>query len=109
MAESEPMAVDSTPVTAVDAAAPAEIAVAPVAEGSAPAPVADGEPSTSAAAGEGEGSSSAPHHRRKKDQEPQEPIEDVVHRRLTVIKEGDNVLLRLPSDTIKSVVVQKDG
>lgn len=108
MAESEPMAVDSTPAAAVDAAAPAEATVAPVAEGSA-APVADGEPSTSTAAGEGEGSSSGPHHRRKKDLEPQEPIEDVVHRRLTVIKEGDNVLLRLPSDTIKSVVVQQDG
>lgn len=44
-----------------------------------------------------------------KDQPPQEPLEEVLRRRLTVIKEGDNVLLRLPSDTVKAVVASKDG
>lgn len=44
-----------------------------------------------------------------KDQGPKEPLEDILHRRLTVIKEGDNVLLRLPSDTVKAVVASKDG
>lgn len=108
MADSEPMAVDLVPVAAVDtvpSAASADPAVAPAADSVSAS--AAGEASTSAAAGEG--SMSTPHHRRKKDLEPQEPIEDVIHRRLTVIKEGDNVLLRLPSDTIKSVVVTKDG
>lgn len=108
MAESEPMAVDAAPVASVDAAPGTEAVAAPAAEGSASASAA-GEASSSTAVGEGEGSTSAPQHRRKKDLEPQEPIEDVIHRRLTVIKEGDNVLLRLPSDTIKSVVVTKDG
>ncbi|KAK8850545.1 hypothetical protein IAR55_004463 [Kwoniella newhampshirensis] len=45
----------------------------------------------------------------EKDAGPQEPISEVMLRRLTKIKEGDTVLLRLPSDTIKSVVIQKDG
>lgn len=111
MAESEPMAVDVKPDVAIDAPAVAVPVDALVNEGSAADAAANAaaEASTSAAAGEGEASSSAPHLRRKKDLEPQEPIEDVIHRRLTVIKEGDNVLLRLPSDTIKSVVVTKDG
>ncbi|WWD20728.1 hypothetical protein CI109_105204 [Kwoniella shandongensis] len=42
-------------------------------------------------------------------EQPQEPISEVMLRRLTRIKEGDTVLLRLPSDTIKSVTVQKDS
>ena len=42
-------------------------------------------------------------------QEPLEPLEDVVHRRITRIKEGDSVLLRMPSDAIKAVVASKDG
>jgi tRNA (adenine-N(1)-)-methyltransferase non-catalytic subunit len=33
----------------------------------------------------------------------------VLRRRLTVIQEGDNVLLRLPSDSIKAVVASKQG
>lgn len=41
--------------------------------------------------------------------EPLEPLDEVLRRRLTVIKEGDNVLLKLPSDTIKAVVASKDG
>lgn len=105
MAQSEPMAVDSVPVDAVGGGASAAAAPADAPEAAA-APAAEGE--ASATAGEGEASTSAP-FRRKKDLEPQEPVEDVIHRRLTVIKEGDNVLLRLPSDTIKSVVVTKDG
>jgi len=38
-----------------------------------------------------------------------EPLEDILRRRVTVIKEGDNVLLKLPSDAIKAVVASKDG
>ena len=41
--------------------------------------------------------------------EPLEPLEDVLRSRLTTIKEGDNVLLRLPSDTIKAVVASSEG
>lgn len=37
------------------------------------------------------------------------PMEEVLRRRLTVIQEGDNVLLRLPSDSIKAVVASKQG
>lgn len=40
--------------------------------------------------------------------ESSEPITEVILRRLTKIKEGDTVLLRLPSDLVKSVVVQGD-
>lgn len=52
---------------------------------------------------------STPKHHRPKQQEPLEPLEDLVHRRVTRIKEGDNVLLRMPSDAIKAVVASKDG
>ncbi|BEI96979.1 hypothetical protein CcaverHIS631_0205680 [Cutaneotrichosporon cavernicola] len=54
-------------------------------------------------------SSRTPHPRKGKDDEPQEPLEDVLRRRTTIIQEGDNVLLRLPSDTVKAVVASKDG
>lgn len=37
------------------------------------------------------------------------PMDEVMLKRLTVIKEGDNVLLRLPSDQVKAVVATKDG
>jgi hypothetical protein len=46
---------------------------------------------------------------RKTLEEPREPLEDVLLRRVTTIKEGDNVLLRLPSDSVKAVVASKDG
>ncbi|WVF68178.1 hypothetical protein IAT40_002943 [Kwoniella sp. CBS 6097] len=52
-----------------------------------------------------------PHPRRRKgmDDGPKEPMSEVMLRRLTRIKEGDSVLLRLPSDAIKSVTAHKDG
>lgn len=37
------------------------------------------------------------------------PMDEISLKRLTVIKEGDNVLLRLPSDQVKAVVASKDG
>ncbi|WVQ70752.1 hypothetical protein IAR50_000274 [Cryptococcus sp. DSM 104548] len=40
--------------------------------------------------------------------EPQEPLSEVMFRRVTRIKEGDNVMLRLPSDLIKSIIVDKE-
>jgi tRNA (adenine-N(1)-)-methyltransferase non-catalytic subunit len=40
---------------------------------------------------------------------PLEPMEDILRRRVTTIKEGDNVLLKLPSEAIKAVVASKDG
>ena len=40
---------------------------------------------------------------------PLEPLEDILHQRVSTIREGDNVLLRLPSDAIKAVVASKDG
>lgn len=40
--------------------------------------------------------------------EPSEPLTEVILGRLTKIKEGDTVLLRLPSDLVKSVVVLRD-
>lgn len=46
---------------------------------------------------------------RKAPEEPKEPLSEVLLRRLTTIKEGDNVLLRLPSDSIKAVVASRDG
>lgn len=54
-------------------------------------------------------SSRPPQPRKPRDNEPQEPLEEVLRRRVTKIKEGDNVLLRLPSDTVKAVVATKDG
>jgi tRNA (adenine-N(1)-)-methyltransferase non-catalytic subunit len=38
-----------------------------------------------------------------------EEIETSLIRRVTTIKEGDNVLLRLPSDAIKAVVASREG
>lgn len=53
---------------------------------------------------------SRPHGGRKaKDQGPLEPLADVLLNRITVIKEGDNVLLRLPSDAVKAVVASSTG
>ncbi|ORX41008.1 Gcd10p family-domain-containing protein [Kockovaella imperatae] len=40
---------------------------------------------------------------------PLEPLDVLARRRVTQIKEGDNVLLRLPSDSIKAVVASKEG
>ncbi|WVR08531.1 hypothetical protein IAU60_005586 [Kwoniella sp. DSM 27419] len=52
-----------------------------------------------------------PNKRRKNaaDDAPLEPLSEVMLRRMTRIREGDTVLLRLPSDAIKSVVIQKQG
>jgi tRNA (adenine-N(1)-)-methyltransferase non-catalytic subunit len=47
--------------------------------------------------------------KRKPDDADLEPLSEVMFRRLTTIKEGDNVLLRLPSDQVKAVVAAKDG
>lgn len=38
-----------------------------------------------------------------------EPMSEVMLRRTTKIQEGDNVLLKLPSDSVKAVVASKDG
>ena len=43
------------------------------------------------------------------DRPQREPLDDVLLRRVTTIKEGDNVLLRLPSDSVKAVVALKNG
>jgi tRNA (adenine-N(1)-)-methyltransferase non-catalytic subunit len=48
-------------------------------------------------------------HDRSEPSAPLLPMEEVLRRRLTVIQEGDNVLLRLPSDSIKAVVASKQG
>lgn len=40
---------------------------------------------------------------------PKEPLSDILHRRVTVISEGDNVLLKLPSDAVKSIVASSRG
>lgn len=106
MAKSEPMEVDVKVAVTEDASTAGLPAAG---EDSASAAPEAAESSTAPPAGTTDETAPGPHHRRKKDLEPQEPIEDVIHRRLTVIKEGDNVLLRLPSDTIKSVVVTQDG
>ena len=50
--------------------------------------------------------------RRKGPKAPEEPVESLeesLDRRVIRIKEGDNVLVRLPSDTVKAVVASKDG
>ena len=46
---------------------------------------------------------------RRPDPEDEEPMSELLLRRVTRIKEGDNVLLRLPSDSIKAVVAAKEG
>ena len=38
-----------------------------------------------------------------------EDLQDLLRGRVTRIKEGDNVLLRTPSDVIKAVVVSREG
>lgn len=40
---------------------------------------------------------------------PSVSLEDSLLQRVSTIKEGDNVLLRLPSDTVKAVVASKEG
>jgi tRNA (adenine-N(1)-)-methyltransferase non-catalytic subunit len=37
------------------------------------------------------------------------PLSESLLRRVCTIKEGDNVLLRMPSDMVKAVVASKDG
>lgn len=67
------------------------------------------EASTSTAAIEHEPAATAAPKKRKMDEADREPLSEVMFRRLTTIKEGDNVLLRLPSDQVKAVVAAKDG
>ncbi|WWC72581.1 uncharacterized protein I206_106543 [Kwoniella pini CBS 10737] len=50
-----------------------------------------------------------PFKRRKGDDEPKEPLTEVILRRLTKMKEGDTVMLKLPSDAIKVVTIEKNG
>ncbi|WWC92299.1 uncharacterized protein L201_007253 [Kwoniella dendrophila CBS 6074] len=51
-----------------------------------------------------------PAKRRKgENEEPKEPLSEVILRRLTRISDGDTVMLKLPSDAIKVVTIQKDG
>ncbi|WWC65183.1 uncharacterized protein I303_107797 [Kwoniella dejecticola CBS 10117] len=53
-----------------------------------------------------------PHSKRRRgdeNDEPREPLSEVILRRLTRIKEGDTVMLRLPSDAIKVVTIEKNG
>ncbi|ODN83027.1 hypothetical protein L202_01253 [Cryptococcus amylolentus CBS 6039] len=52
-----------------------------------------------------EGSKRTNTHTAPASDEPQEPLSEVMFRRVTRIKEGDNVMLRLPSDLVKSIVV----
>jgi len=40
---------------------------------------------------------------------PQISLQDSLLQRVSTIKEGDNVLLRMPSDMVKAVVASKDG
>ena len=47
--------------------------------------------------------------RRPQEDKPLEPLDEILFKRLNVIREGDNVLLRLPSDAIKAVVASKTG
>jgi tRNA (adenine-N(1)-)-methyltransferase non-catalytic subunit len=37
------------------------------------------------------------------------PLHESLLQRVSTIKEGDNVLLRMPSDMVKAVVASKDG
>jgi len=37
------------------------------------------------------------------------PLSESLLQRVSTIKEGDNVLLRMPSDMVKAVVASKDG
>lgn len=41
--------------------------------------------------------------------QPLESLADLLHRRVTVISEGDNVLLRMPSDAVKTIVASSRG
>ena len=40
---------------------------------------------------------------------PQISLQDSLLQRVSTIQEGDNVLLRMPSDMVKAVVASKDG
>jgi hypothetical protein len=40
---------------------------------------------------------------------PLPPLHETLLQRVSTIKEGDNVLLRMPSDMVKAVVASKDG
>ncbi|WVW80830.1 hypothetical protein I302_102819 [Kwoniella bestiolae CBS 10118] len=68
-----------------------------------PAPAAEREPSVETK------NQPPPLKKRKNDDEPLEPLSEVILRRLTRIKEGDTVMLRLPSDAIKVITVEKNG
>ncbi|OCF43283.1 tRNA (adenine-N(1)-)-methyltransferase non-catalytic subunit TRM6 [Kwoniella heveanensis CBS 569] len=117
--ETEAMVVDSIP--SAQEAAPAHpqgqtTPVIPVGDGSTAASAsasASGSYSTSVPAAPHEQQQCTrppgPKRRRGIDDGPKEPLSEVVLRRLTKIKEGDSVLLRLPSDAIKSVTAHKDG
>jgi tRNA (adenine58-N1)-methyltransferase non-catalytic subunit len=50
-----------------------------------------------------------PRQKFKKKRLSPEELEEKLRLRVTTMKEGDNVLLRLPSDAIKAVVVSKHG
>lgn len=58
------------------------------------------------------GASTSNDHKRKRMPEPvidDTPLDEVLRRRLATIKEGDNVLLRLASDSVKAVVASRHG
>lgn len=44
-----------------------------------------------------------------KPKSPAIPLSESLLQRVSTIKEGDNVLLRMPSDMVKAVVASKDG
>lgn len=72
-----------------------------------PTPEASGVPDTVA---ESSTSAQTQTHRPAKRPAPTPAeLEASLHQRVTTIKEGDNVLLRLPSDQIKAVVASRDG
>jgi tRNA (adenine-N(1)-)-methyltransferase non-catalytic subunit len=54
-------------------------------------------------------SRAGPSNSTKASETPQEPLTDVLHRRVTVIREGDNVLLKMPSDAVKTIVASSRG
>jgi tRNA (adenine-N(1)-)-methyltransferase non-catalytic subunit len=65
------------------------------------------EPSSSAAA---PANDSTPKNGESSKPTPQAvPLSESLLQRVSTIKEGDNVLLRMPSDMVKAVVASKDG
>lgn len=88
-----------------------EIAEQPIAESSTAGAVAAASTSASTPAAEdSEASAAASRPRNKRPPPPTaEDLEASLRQRVTTIKEGDNVLLRLPSDGIKAVVASRDG